>query len=130
VEWEMKCIILHQMPSTRVFVCSWTQCWGCIFQILWNKKVKVTATSIVSDPGILISRDSITWYNLLCIKLMYDFIVMAKKNYIISFRVRGAVWFDFEVKSHPNRKIKKHVIWIGSVVVVFCETIQFFSYQH
>jgi len=29
--------------------------------------------------------------------------------------VRGAVWFDFEGKSHPNRKIKKHAVWFGSV---------------
>ena len=24
--------------------------------------------------------------------------------------VRGAVWFGFETKSHPNRKIKKHAV--------------------
>jgi len=29
--------------------------------------------------------------------------------------VRGAVWFGFEGKSHPNRKIKKHAVWFGSV---------------
>jgi len=29
--------------------------------------------------------------------------------------VRGAVWFGFEVKSHPNRKIKNHAVWVGSV---------------
>jgi len=29
--------------------------------------------------------------------------------------VRGAVWFGFEGKSHPNCKIKKHAVWFGSV---------------
>jgi len=29
--------------------------------------------------------------------------------------VPGAVWFGFEAKSHPNRKIKKHAVWFGSV---------------
>ena len=29
--------------------------------------------------------------------------------------VRGAVWFGFEQKSHPNREIKKHAVWFGSV---------------
>jgi len=29
--------------------------------------------------------------------------------------VRGAVWFGFESKSHPNRKIKKHAVWFGLV---------------
>jgi len=29
--------------------------------------------------------------------------------------VRGAVWFGFERKSHPNRKIKKNAVWFGSV---------------
>jgi len=29
--------------------------------------------------------------------------------------VRGAVWIDFEVKSHPNRKRKKNAVWFGSV---------------
>jgi len=29
--------------------------------------------------------------------------------------VRGAVWFGFEHKSHPNREIKKHAVWFGSV---------------
>jgi len=27
--------------------------------------------------------------------------------------VRGLVWFDFEVKSHSNRKINKYVVWFG-----------------
>jgi len=41
---------------------------------------------------------------------------LSKEEYIsMSIRhgrgVRGAVWFGFEVKSHPNRKIKK----LGSV---------------
>jgi len=56
--------------------------------------------------------------------------------------VRGADWFGFETKSHPNLKIKKacglvqlilkkkklnqtNATWVGSVVV-FCKTIQFF----
>jgi len=30
--------------------------------------------------------------------------------------VCGAVWFGFEVKSHPNSKIKKHEVWFGSIV--------------
>jgi hypothetical protein len=29
--------------------------------------------------------------------------------------VCGAVCFGFEVESHMNRKIKKHVVWIDSV---------------
>jgi hypothetical protein len=29
--------------------------------------------------------------------------------------VRGAVWFGFEQKSHPNREIKNHAVWFGSV---------------
>jgi len=30
--------------------------------------------------------------------------------------VRGAVWFGFMVKSHPNRRnIKKQAVWFGSV---------------
>jgi len=29
--------------------------------------------------------------------------------------VCGAVWFGFKGKSHPNRKIKKHAVWFGSV---------------
>ena len=29
--------------------------------------------------------------------------------------VRGAVWFGFERKSHPNREIKKYAVWFGSV---------------
>jgi hypothetical protein len=29
--------------------------------------------------------------------------------------VRGVVWFGFEAKSQPNRKIKKHAAWFGSV---------------
>jgi len=29
--------------------------------------------------------------------------------------VRGAVWFGFEVKSHPNCKINKYAVWFGSV---------------
>jgi len=29
--------------------------------------------------------------------------------------VRGAVWFGFEGKSHPNREIKKHAVWFGLV---------------
>jgi hypothetical protein len=29
--------------------------------------------------------------------------------------VRGAVWFGFEAKSHLKHKIKKHVVWFGSV---------------
>jgi len=33
--------------------------------------------------------------------------------------VRDAVWFDFEAKSHLNRKIKKHAVWFGSVGAVF-----------
>jgi hypothetical protein len=28
---------------------------------------------------------------------------------------RGAVWFSFEHKSHPNRKIKMHAVRFGSV---------------
>jgi hypothetical protein len=28
---------------------------------------------------------------------------------------RGAVWFGFEHKSHPNRKIKMHAVRFGSV---------------
>jgi len=34
---------------------------------------------------------------------------------IIARGVRGAVWFGFEHKSHPNREIKKHAVWFGSV---------------
>jgi hypothetical protein len=26
---------------------------------------------------------------------------------------RGAVWFGFEHKRHPNREIKMHVVWFG-----------------
>jgi len=34
----------------------------------------------------------------------------------VEFRgVRGAVWFRFEVTSHPNRKIEMHVVWFDSV---------------
>jgi len=33
----------------------------------------------------------------------------------LMMRVCGAVWFGFEVKSHPNRKIKKYAVWFGSV---------------
>jgi len=29
--------------------------------------------------------------------------------------VCGAVWFGFEGKNLPNRKIKKHAVWFGSV---------------
>lgn len=29
--------------------------------------------------------------------------------------VRGAIWFGFEVKSHPNHKINKYAVWFGSV---------------
>jgi len=29
--------------------------------------------------------------------------------------VCGAVWFNFEGKSHPNRKIENHAVWFGSV---------------
>ena len=29
--------------------------------------------------------------------------------------VGGAIWFGFEHKSHPNREIKKHAVWFGSV---------------
>jgi len=29
--------------------------------------------------------------------------------------VRDTVWFGFEVKSHPNRKIETHAVWFGSV---------------
>jgi len=29
--------------------------------------------------------------------------------------VHGAVWFGFEVKSHPNHKIKLNTVWLGSV---------------
>jgi hypothetical protein len=29
--------------------------------------------------------------------------------------VRGAVWFGFDHKSHPNRNIKKHAVRFGSV---------------
>jgi len=38
-----------------------------------------------------------------------------KERLTESSGVRGAVCFDFEVKSHPNRKIKKHAVWVGSV---------------
>lgn len=31
--------------------------------------------------------------------------------------VCDAVWFDFEVKNYPNRKIKKHVFRFGLVDV-------------
>jgi len=34
---------------------------------------------------------------------------------VVARGVHGAVWFGFEVKSHPNRKIKKHAVWLGSV---------------
>jgi len=44
------------------------------------------------------------------------------KSHILSYQtlhsirgVRGAVWFDFEGKSHPNCKVKKDVVWFGSV---------------
>jgi hypothetical protein len=59
--------------------------------------------------------------------------------------VCDGVWFDFEVKSYPNRKIKKHVfdlvqltskiktepnqtnvVWVRSVGAIFFETIPFF----
>ena len=29
--------------------------------------------------------------------------------------VCGAVWFDFNVKSHLNRKVKKYAVWFGLV---------------
>jgi len=29
--------------------------------------------------------------------------------------VRGAICFDFEVKSHLNRKKKSHAVWLGLV---------------
>jgi len=29
--------------------------------------------------------------------------------------VRGAGWFGFEAKSHPNRKIKMCAVWFGLV---------------
>jgi len=35
---------------------------------------------------------------------------------IVVFRgVCGAVWFSFEVKSHPSRKINMYAVWFGSV---------------
>jgi len=59
---------------------------------------------------------------------------------VVSRGVRGAVWFGFEYKSHPNREIKKHAVglvrlifkksskpnqtnapWIGSVCAVYRE---------
>ena len=42
--------------------------------------------------------------------------IAAYTNPMDSIRgVRGAVWFGFEHKSHPNREIKKHAVWFGSV---------------
>ena len=42
---------------------------------------------------------------------MYSHMNMPHK--IVSPRgVYGAVWFDFEAKSHLNRKIKKHAVWV------------------
>ena len=35
--------------------------------------------------------------------------------YLCSRGVRGLVWFGFEDKSHPNRKINKYAVWFGSV---------------
>jgi len=29
--------------------------------------------------------------------------------------VRGAVWFGFEAKNHPNRKMNKYAVWFGSI---------------
>jgi len=29
--------------------------------------------------------------------------------------IRGAVWFGFEGKSHPNRKIKNYAVWFGLI---------------
>jgi len=41
---------------------------------------------------------------------------LQNQNITVEFRgVRGAVWFGFEHKSHPNREIKKHAVWFGSV---------------
>jgi len=41
---------------------------------------------------------------------------IAQSIVYIEFRgVRGAVWFGFEHKSHPNREIKKHAVWFGSI---------------
>jgi len=33
--------------------------------------------------------------------------------------VRGAVWFGFEAKSHPNRKINKYAVWFDLVQLTF-----------
>ena len=33
--------------------------------------------------------------------------------------VRGAVLFDFEVKSHLNRKLKMYAVWFGLVRLTF-----------
>jgi len=43
--------------------------------------------------------------------------------------VCGAVWFNFEHKSYLYRKIKRDVIWFGSICGYYFETIQFF-FQH
>jgi len=29
--------------------------------------------------------------------------------------VRGVVCFGFDHKSHPNREIKRHAVWFGSI---------------
>jgi hypothetical protein len=36
-------------------------------------------------------------------------------NVVFARGDRGAVWFGFEYKYHPNREIKMHVVRFGSV---------------
>jgi len=47
---------------------------------------------------------------------MYWYNVINKHECIVDYRgARGAVWFGFEAKSHPNRKTNKYAVWFGSV---------------
>jgi len=53
---------------------------------------------------------------------IYHRYIVTVEHYFLGFiflvqtkGICGAVWFDFEAKSHLNRKIKNHAVWFGSV---------------
>jgi len=41
--------------------------------------------------------------------------IQKEKSTVFNRDVCGAVWFGFEVKSHPNRNVKMYAVWFSSV---------------